>query len=855
MNSIPLLVHWLVLACKFEMRIASFYWLMVMQACLAAKAKDLDKIDPAIQSYVESYCISCHGEDEQKGDRRLDMLTTDLSDEENLYLYEEILDQLNLGEMPPKKKSVTQPKLTETRKVVASITSLLESVAAAEKESYSTLRRLTRDQYRNTMAELLGVNTINFDPTATFPPEERTHGFINLGKSQIISDSLMQHYLQAADAFLDKAIHFKPEPKRQVAIIKPNEFETKTRRARSKIWWRLLKEDRVEIGHGYPEKYISHPSKYGRSGAPEDGYYKIRVKAAGLNRLDHPYEAKDIGHDMSEKMQLALGIAYNQRSLIGSARDGRRIDTIFQLEDNTPKVYEATVWMDRGSVPYFNWINGIGNPRQLINKRIANKYYKDNQQLMFNLKESERLHLELEGRRHKPVGDVISDFYQGPRIAIYRVEIDGPIIDEWPPARHRELFGDTTNPAAINVSESLQRFASRAFRRPVAQQEISHYVNYATTLEQKGQSRINAIKQAMKAILVSPRFLYFEEGNNGALDDHQIASRLAYFLWDTMPDSHLLNKAKQGQLTNTKGRKSAAEQMLADDRSEKFIHAFTDAWLQLYKLGSMPPAPQKYKRYYSLRLEDAMREETRHFVKYFIDNNLPAKQLLTAHYSFLNENLATHYGIKGVSGPTLRKTQLPSHTRRKGLLGHGSILTLTANGVETSPIVRGIWVLEAILGTPPSPPPPDVEPLEPDIRGTTTIREQLRKHREIETCADCHQKIDPFGFPLEFFDPIGGLRTHYRNRNNQPLEIDAHGQLPSGETFQNEHDLIELLSTREKQFARNIVVKLLTYACGRELTYQDEPAIQKILDNTSTNQYRMRDLILEVVASQTFVEK
>ncbi len=837
-------------------RCCSWLWTLLMACVSVMNALGGDdskfEVDSRVTQFLATYCTACHGPETQKADRRFDQLESSFSDSETGVVYEEILDQLNLGEMPPDKKDVRQPKPEETREMVGLITGLLRAVADSGSNHDTVLRRLNRAEYRNSMSELLGVNTVNIDPTADFPPDDRAHGFVNLGEAQVTSDSLMQHYLRATDAFLDLAIDFGPAPKRQRILIGPEEFETKTRRARSQNRWRLLNGDRVEIGHGYPERYINFPSKFAQRGVASDGYYRIRVKAVGLNRLDHPYTEKDLRMSMEQKMQLALGIAKDREALLSSARDGRRIAAVFELADNRAETYEAKVWMNAGSVPFFNWINGIGNPRRII-WNIGIKYHGDDEEIIYNMKEAERLHLEPDHRKHKPIGRVISEFYEGPRIGIYSVEIDGPIAEEWPTAGHRRLFGAATTVEQVDCAEVIRRFAARAFRRPVSDQEVQHYEDFVQTRIEDGESRLEAIKLGLKAILVSPRFLYFDEGEEGALDGYQLATRLSYFLWRTLPDEELLVAAKNGDLQDPEKRSLQALRMLRDERSREFVIGFTEAWLRLDKLGGMPPDPDAFKSYYKDRLEEAMLAETHAFFDYFLSENLPVGRMLDSGFTFVNADLAKHYGLKGVEGPAMRKVHLPENLRRGGLLGHASVLTLTANGVETSPVVRGVWVLENILGTPPAPPPSDVEPLEPDLRGATTIREQLRRHREVETCTDCHQKIDPLGFPLEYFDPVGSFRKGYFVGKKQPLlEIDGLGEMPSGEVLQDERDLKRYLANRDSQFARTIVTKLMTYATGRPMTFRDEGTILDLLAAAREDDYRLRDLVAGVVASAPF---
>ena len=295
--------------------------------------------------------------------------------------------------------------------------------------------------------------------------------------------------------------------------------------------------------------------------------------------------------------------------------------------------------------------------------------------------------------------------------------------------------------------------------------------------------------------------------------------------------------------------------MLRDERARGFAEQFTDSWLRLNKLGSMPPDNAKFKVYYDRSLQPLMKEETRSYFQHILEENRPIDEFLQSDYAFLNRYMADLYGIEGVVGDRFRKVALPSDSPRGGLLSQASVLTTTSNGVETSPVVRGIWILENILGTPPSPPPPDVEPLEPDIRGATTIRDQLVKHRKIETCAECHRKIDPLGFAMEHFDPIGRYRERYRNEEGELTRaVDAAGELPGGQQFQNLDELKEVLLDRKQLFAKCLTEKMLTYALGRELSFGDRKTVQGIVEELEKRGDGLQDLVELVVTSEAFRE-
>jgi hypothetical protein len=322
-----------------------------------------------------------------------------------------------------------------------------------------------------------------------------------------------------------------------------------------------------------------------------------------------------------------------------------------------------------------------------------------------------------------------------------------------------------------------------------------------------------------------------------------------------MPDQQLLDLAAAGKLQQPEVLTAQARRMLEDSRSVAFIDGFLDSWLTLRDLGSMPPDRSKFDDYYRFDLASAMQQETRLFTGHLLDNNLSLANFLDSDFTFVNKPLAKHYGLEPPSGSGFEKVSLRDR-RRGGLLGQASVLTVTANGIDTSPVVRGVWLLENIFGTPPSPPPPDVEPLDPDIRGATTIREQLEKHRSVASCYDCHRKIDPPGFALENFDAIGAWRERYgQTKDGNDLAIDPAGQLPDGQEFADIVGLKTLLAAQVDQFARCLSEKLLAYSLGRTLQAGDRPHVDRIVAKAKAKGYGLKDLVLLVVRSEPFQAK
>ena len=833
---------------------------------LSATARGADRLGvaPFVAEYFQQYCHRCHGPDTQKGDRRLDRFPREnlADDDDAAELLEEALDAINRGDMPPKKKNVTQPPTEQTRRVVAWVTEFLQNAAGDRQPTTTVLRRLNRFEYRNTLRDLLGLHTEAFDPTGDFPVDASTHGFDNNGEALTLSDYQLQRYLEVAEAALDQTVFFgRKQPASQTWSYTGADFNGVHSYERAPVTWRLIVDnDYLEIGHGQPsERHPNFVKRFAvKGGAPADGWYVIRVRAAAANRLNHGYDHQEFERFQKFPLKLALWIAPEFRLLNKNAADHRRLVRVWDLPDGQPKTFTQKVWLGKGSIPFVSWTNGISSKGNI--RRVAEKHHPEvirptNTQIDA-AKLGDRNAKELVERLSKNLNNkLLSEVYHGPRIRVWSLEIEGPTFDQWPPVSHRLLFGEQTDPAKIDIDRIVREFASRAFRRPVKTVEVEHYAAFIRERIRNGEAPGRAIKWGLAAVLTSPRFLHLDEGDDekeAKLKPFELASRLSYFLWSSMPDAPLLQAAMSGKLSEREELARQVQRMLRDDKARAFVEHFTDCWLRIDLLGSMPPDSKTFETYYRDRLEPLFKQETRLFFADLLKKNGSILNLLDSDYTFLNDALAAHYGIRGVEGEHFRRAALLPEHRRGGLLGQGSVLTLTANGIETSPVVRGVWVLENLLGAPPPPPPPDVEPIEPDTRGVTTIRQQLDKHRNVAACADCHQKIDPAGFALEFFDPIGGYRSRYPARRGKGAPVDGAGKLPSGESFEDERGLKRLLLARKERFAEALTEKLLTYATGRSMTFRDQPEIKKLAGECGENGYGLRDLMIAIVVSETF---
>ena len=503
-----------------------------------------------------------------------------------------------------------------------------------------------------------------------------------------------------------------------------------------------------------------------------------------------------------------------------------------------------------------------------------------------------------------------------PGIAIEWVEIEGPFNDQWPPASHRALFGDLPvkvwtkdlgipkptqqvwprgNPysepkdiygergdkrpvvyveskdAPGDAEKLLRTFLRKAFRRPVTDDEAAGYVTKVRAKLDSGAAFEDAMRTAYREALTSPEFLFLHEAA-GKLDDPALAARLSYFLWSTLPDDELSALADSGRLSQPAVLRAQTERMLNDPRSARFVEDFLGQWLALRDIGATAPDRKLYPEFMPW-LQDAMLMEARAYFTELLQRDLGITRLVQSDFAFINEPLARLYGIEGVRGWDLQRIALPATSPRGGFLTMAAVLKTTANGTTTSPVKRGAFVMDKLLGIVPAPPPADAGSVEPDTRGSTTIREQLAKHKRSATCAACHQKMDGYGFALEGFDVVGEWRDHYRATGAEGPEenrkiihgkrieyhpgpaVDCTGQMPDGRAFHDVNELRAILASDPERLARAFASQLVVYATGAEVSFADRAVVDQIVKNSAAKNYGLRTLLLEVVQSELFSHK
>ena len=819
-------------------------------------AADEAQVKP--DAFLSRYCLGCHGTNEQKGDSRFDNLPTtvgvDIAIGER---WQEVLHKLQLGEMPPSDEQ--QPTDDERRSVIAWIEEQVTKAQSVHQDRGGQVvhRRLSRAEYLNTIKDLFGFDG-DFDPTTSFPGDEELEGFRNVGSALRTSRHHLEQYLKAADEVLEQAydladVNGKP---------KVDEWKDNAETMGSlnpAFGLGVISEEKangpayIHLSHGLRNQELIFDSKLflsklGDTGVPHSGWYDVEVEATAANRK-HPYGKdlmlgglaayyKDLKayYDESQPMQLGIGRQGAWLKGNGWRLIPPNIVHSVELPDDRYTTVRARVWLDRSTVPYLAWIDGP--PKGTRGQFISTKLYKYDPSVP-KIEKQVWENLALRAERDK----LYQHLYQGPEIRVRYWQVTGPMRDD-KPHRSRSLLFENIKPDEKQIDEArlqveLQRLASRLFRREVGSEDIAPYVS-AVKNRLDGKTRYaDAARPVFKALLCSSEFLFLTEPQTDAkaITPMQLATRLSYFLTGGPPDDELRALAAKGLLDAAAIRKET-DRMLDSSRGDRFLRLFTEQWLGLNKLGTMPPAKETFSSYHIDRLEPAMKEETWRFIAELIHTNQPVTALVDTDFTYVNAGLARLYELPEVRGDRLQRVSLPNDSPRRGLLGHASVLTITANGVETSPVTRGVWLLEKLFGTPPSPPPPDVPPIEPDIRGATTIRQQLEKHRNVQACADCHAKIDPLGYALEAYDPIGHFRSAYPNG----AAIDTTGEY-RGQPISSPADIGTYLVDHPDLLAHNLAHRLLTYALGRPLGFADQPALRRLQSDWKAKNYALRELI------------
>jgi mono/diheme cytochrome c family protein len=788
------------------------YVCLVGAMFVAGIVRGADAPPDAVRLFFEQHCMKCHGGESPEGDLKLAPL---LKGEGDIDLLNKVVEKIETGQMPPKpeQRPAKDDKLAAADWLIARLAAAKST--QRDSEGRVVLRRLNRLEYENTLRDLLETEV---RVQHLLPQDAAAGGFDNVGEALHTSSFLLERYLEAAEEALDQAIANGPQPKVKKEHVTLNEaYQVKQD---SENVFRKREDGRVTMLSS------SHWQAATLFWLEQRGRFRFRICVQADRSGTKP-------------------VTFSARTSGGSDGPKGMLAGYFDAPADAPKVIEFEAFMEpRMSLTILPY--GLATAHEINKVGGAN--------------------------------------WTGPGLAVDWVEMEGPLNDRWPPKSHERIFAGLkqarvkvpgqndrlevqSDDSAADARRIIAMFARRAFRRPVGDDELAPFVALVSKRQEEGSSFEQAVRAGLTAVMTSPEFLFLRE-TPGRLDDFALASRLSYFLWSSMPDDELLSLAEQGQLHRPATLRAQVDRLLQSPKAAAFTENFTGQWLRLREIDFTEPSTILYPEFDEM-LKVSMVREVHLLFDELLRQDLSIAHFLASDFSMLNGRLAKHYGIPDVDGWTFQRVTLPPGSHRGGVLTMAAILKVTANGTNTSPVLRGAWVLDRILGTPSKPPPPDAGSIEPDIRGAVTIREQLAQHRRSESCASCHAKIDPPGFALESFDVIGGYREHYRSTGNgksvvingksmpylQGRPVDAGDVMPDGREFANVDEFKELLVADLDTFARALTIRLLTYGTGGLVDASDQRKVSDILEKAKAKQWGFRSLIHEVVQSPLFLEK
>ncbi|WP_050030191.1 DUF1588 domain-containing protein [Verrucomicrobium sp. BvORR034] len=824
----------------------------------------------AVQAMIENRCTDCHDAETKKGSLDLTALAFDLKNPKAYARWVKVFDRVEAGEMPPKGKA--QPDEAALKGFLGQLGSkLIESDSQrAVTDGRATVRRMNRYEYENTVRDLLKAPWLQIKDK--LPEDGEANRFNKVGDALDVSHVQMARYLTAADYALrevmaDQQSRPSSKPVRYYARSEPSmvkkmffsEFNRSPVRATFPILGYTAQPE-VRAGKA--------PATAGEKDAAIRDQEAIGVVASSYEPIElrfNTFKAPRSGRYKLRFNAYAVWVgpgaekAWWQPNLDVVSK-GRRSEPVTIYSETPPRLLRLLGSFDVGVEPTV---------------REIDTYLLKGETIRWD---AVRLFRSRPPAPRNPLAEKDGQ----PGVAFKWMEVEGPLLQSWPDAGHKVLFEnlpatrkDAKSPITVESKDPqdaerlLRRFLDRAYRQPCDEEDVKIFLGIIQKARGEGLDFANAMLAGYTAVLCSPKFFCLEE-KPGKLDQSALASRLAYFLWNSAPDEALL----KADLSDPKVLHQQTDRLLNNPKSRQFVDAFLNYWLDLRKMGATSPDAELYPDYYldDLLIESAMLE-TQLFFAEMLKSNLPARTVIDSDFAMLNERLAQHYGLPPVQGVAVRKVALPKGSVRGGLMTQASVLSVTANGTTTSPVVRGVWIMERIVGKVPPPPPPSVPAIEPDTRGAHTIREQLEKHRAQQSCALCHTKIDPAGFALENFDVMGGWREQYRamgegtsppgyGKNGQRFafhaaqNVDASGELPNGGgAFKDIRGLKDLLVKDETQIARNLTSQLITYSTGAPVRFGDRAVVEQILQGTAADGYRLRSLIHALVGTDLFQSK
>lgn len=775
--------------------------------------------DQLLGPYLKQYCLECHCEDLQEGDFRLDVLSSNVGVKDTA-LWAEVRERISSAEMPPE-DSEAQPTPELSAQVVEWISQQIaagESARMAQRQKVN-FYRLSHEEYVNTVEDLLGVHYDANDPGA-FTADPEWHGFTRIGSILSVSVSHLERYIKAAEVILDEAYpdkefkqvedHREAQPLSQVAESDREYLEANG--LIDKMRWDMWPQDK----HRY-----SKPKRP----LPISGVYEMKIKLSGMKPANGRAPRLLVYHNKLDRVLFEQDVI---------APEGEPVTLSFRTH------------LPAGSQDII-LINDVPGPSNLP------RHGRHGRKPFVSLKEGR---IPWQYKMTDEQGNALQPF-----LILDWAEWRGPLISaEIQEKRDRYMPPEDATPE--QRWEALHAFLTAAYRQPVTQETVDQYAQLAEQMITEGETSKTAMKTAMLAVLTSRQFLYQMQGDSQQdrmeLTDWELASRLSYFLWSTMPDEELLAVASAGKLHEPEVLKQQLNRLLADPRSKRFTDGFTSQWLQLHKVGMFPPDKKLYPEY-DAHLERSMIEEPKAFFRHVLENQLSIRELIDSDWMMLNPRLAIHYQMPQLLNDEFVRVKVNPESHRGGLLTQAGILSLTSDGTRHRPVHRGVWVSEVFLGKTPPPPPANVDPIEPNPVDSpkATLRMKLDAHKADPNCAACHQKIDPLGFAFDNYDAIGRWRTTEKVQSGtgaNPM-VDASGQLADGRAFENAEGFKDLMIEDIDQFSQTLVEKLATYGLRRAMSFEDEKDLHQIAQAAKAQDYQLKSLIENLVLSDLFRQR
>ena len=779
------------------------------------------------EGFLQKHCIACHGPKKTKGDLRLDQLSRDFKSGVDGQVWAEVVEKINAGEMPPEDEA--QPTADEIGKVITQLDVRIREGRAARMAARPAVAhyRLSRQEYQNTVYDLLGVR---YDPAKPGELNEDTlwHGYERIGSQLSLSSSHMDRYYRAAEIVLDRAF---PATVAEARKVRKTAAELRYGGGEKQ------QEALDRLGIKRPLRYLLFPGRVqpalsgnwlGQTGPEHSGLYKVRLQASGIRPPGGQPAHLSIGKRTSEET----------------------VDGLLELDitapEDKPQVYELEVFLEMPTQLHFAVVatdvidrRGGAAFRNAIASRNAYIFTHSSETLLLNPNAPQMF----DDKGNGIFSTVILDW----------VEWEGPLVTDAEKSRRNGVLPPEDASADV-VAEHLQRFAERAWRRTVQPEELKNYLSSYHAAIQDGEKPATAYRIALQGVLTSRHFIYLVEGDpqpRERLTDQELASRLSYFLWSSMPDDALFTAAKDGALKGD-NLKQTVNRMLSDDRINRFIDDFSRQWLQLHRVGMFPPDKKLYPGYDDW-LEISMRNEPVEYFRELLTKNLAIESLLDSNWTMANARLCDFYGLPEPKTGGFQRVTLKPEDHRGGLLTMGAVLGLTSDGTRHRPVHRGVWISETIFNKTPPPPPANVDPIEPvpPTGNKITIRQRIEAHAQNANCAACHRTIDPLGLAFDQYDAIGQWRTHEHVPTGvgpNPL-VNASGIMPDGRKFAGSVQFKQLLLEERDTIARAFIEHLCTYALRRVLTVDDRDDLDLIAAEAKKNQYRVKDIVRAVAQS------